>query len=799
MSTLAASESNLNLQSLRRTLQISICLLLSTSGIVFAVAEGHPLGMLSVPIALLGLMLTDWSGRFAVSVRGANLLGLAAFAAAVVEYFGESLEAQLLSFGHLLLYLAWILLLQPKQTTRVWWLCVISVLQMAIASILTNGYWFPLSAMGYMMLATWTLSVFSLDRSVARSVVVKRSAPSAATGDMPVASAVDAQSDGDEGLTTSLSRNNIRLEGTSRWITPRFVVGILAFGVLSIVLALSVFVLTPRIWIGRLRLFEQSLSGSVQPLTGFTEQVTLGDIGEILENPNLVLEAKFVDTLTGEPISVESYAASLGYDAPFFRGEVLERYDNGRWSPASLEARRDRLPSVSSSGLVRQDIRLQPIGTQTLFVVHRAIQCSSEQDLQISVDDLRDTYSASSRRRRRRAPPESTAYSAYCETADEPILSPRGPRFWTTKGTYRGEALRFPSELTRLQELAASLSTQQGDDPPTERELARRMERHLRDSGEYFYTLNVSIDDPSVDPVEDFLFNRRRGHCEYFASALALMLRAEGIPSRLVSGFKGGELNEQTGLYEVRQLHAHAWVEAHVDDQWTLFDPTPAARDDSVASMNTTVNPWEQLRETAEKLWMHGLFLNQTQQQAEIYGPMETYLRDNLESVRQVGVVQSVTDWFRELGNHPRKWISGWGFVTAFVLGVIISAVVWAMNSLWKFLKRITVRRRDLARRQQRIVEFYERFRRLVASQGHVRGATRTHHEFAETIEHDWREENGFWEDDGLAGLPTRLAEAFYRVRFGDKSLSVSELQDVDAALDRLEQRIEGAAGPSQD
>ena len=66
--------------------------------------------------------------------------------------------------------------------------------------------------------------------------------------------------------------------------------------------------------------------------------------------------------------------------------------------------------------------------------------------------------------------------------------------------------------------------------------------------------------DPSLDPVEDFLVNRKRGHCEYFASALALLLRSIDIPARMVNGFKGGDWNELAQSMNVRQKHAHSWV-----------------------------------------------------------------------------------------------------------------------------------------------------------------------------------------------------------------------------------------------
>ena len=110
----------------------------------------------------------------------------------------------------------------------------------------------------------------------------------------------------------------------------------------------------------------------------------------------------------------------------------------------------------------------------------------------------------------------------------------------------------------------------------TDQAKAKFLESHLRDSGEFSYTLNMSIVDPSIDPVEDFLFNRKTGHCEYYASSLALMLRAIGIPSRVISGFKGGDSGYLNNRFEVQQRYAHSWVEGFVNQRWTTLDATPS-------------------------------------------------------------------------------------------------------------------------------------------------------------------------------------------------------------------------------
>jgi LPXTG-motif cell wall-anchored protein len=108
---------------------------------------------------------------------------------------------------------------------------------------------------------------------------------------------------------------------------------------------------------------------------------------------------------------------------------------------------------------------------------------------------------------------------------------------------------------------------------------ARRLERYLRNGGVYKYSLQLP-DTRGLLPLDVFLFDAKRGHCEYFSSALAIMLRSIGIPARNVTGFAGGEFNSYGGYYAVRQQDAHSWVEALLPDRgWVVFDPTPGSRD----------------------------------------------------------------------------------------------------------------------------------------------------------------------------------------------------------------------------
>ncbi|MCA9108335.1 MAG: DUF3488 domain-containing protein, partial [Planctomycetaceae bacterium] len=351
--------------ALRTLLKVSISCLLALSGGIFAFAEGGPIAAATIPIALGALLWNDIKGTFSLKVWMANGLGLIAFAIAGAEFFGESIEGRLLGFGHLLFYLSWILLWQEKGTPQIWWLCALSVLQVATSSVLTNSIWLGFFLIIYVLWALWTLSIFTLHRAVQRT-----------TGSVErrILSPAPSPSHGD-----SSSRNGAKTARLSEWMTLRFVTGVIANGLLSIIVGLAFFVLTPRVWVGSPLFNNNQATAAVRSQTGFSEKVSVGDMGQILENHDLVLEATFSDSQSGDPIDANEYASGLGLDAPLFRGTVLGEYDNGRWTAVSDRFRlvRPASPRILNriSPLVKQDIRLHSIGTQTLFACGPTVTC----------------------------------------------------------------------------------------------------------------------------------------------------------------------------------------------------------------------------------------------------------------------------------------------------------------------------------------------------------------------------------------------------------------------------------------
>ena len=128
-------------------------------------------------------------------------------------------------------------------------------------------------------------------------------------------------------------------------------------------------------------------------------------------------------------------------------------------------------------------------------------------------------------------------------------------------------------ELPPTDPRIAALTRRLTANAATDFDAARGIETYLRSN--FGYTTQLPSESVA-DPVAHFLFERRKGHCEYFASAMAVMLREMGIPTRVVNGFQGGTYNPLTGWHVIRGADAHSWVEAYLRGRgWTTFDPTP--------------------------------------------------------------------------------------------------------------------------------------------------------------------------------------------------------------------------------
>ncbi len=778
-----------------RLLQINVAVLVAMSGTIFACAEGAPAAAWAVPIAWVGLMFVDLRPLLRVNSWVANGLALAVIAAVGFEYFGNTIESRLLAFGHFLCYLSWVLLLQEKKSRQFWWLCALSVLQVATSAVLTSSPWLGLALIVYVTYALLTLSVFSLYRAVSRSAgVEQRTSPDSGSGGPP----------------GSVSRNAVRLESAAKWITPRFFGGVAVNGVMSITLGLLIFVLTPRIWIGQIGVIGGRSLPSARSVTGVSEDVDLGDVGEIMENPDLIMEVQFSDMSTGKAMSVEEFLEAIGAETPLYRGIALDEYSSGHWSMGDIGD--TQLPNLeildSRRHFYQQSIRLRPTGISALFVGPGGVTCRPLQPrMQITHERLRNTFHREASKAALRS--ETFEYQAYSLGPDEQMSFPSS-RSRTAR--YQQRMSRFPPGLKPVRELAEQTVRVPGEDPLPPAEAARRLVARLRDSGEYGYSLDTTPDDPMADPIVDFLANRKEGHCEFFASSLALMLRAVGIPSRLVTGFKGGAFNENTQFYEIRQLHAHAWVEAFVDNKWVVLDPTPAVRDQTVSANAASSHFWTDLVTKAKDLWMRGMLFSGSQQQRMFVDPLQKSAGGLFSSFTEIGSELGTgfePDQRRANSRDSALWAV---LLVMGMLALIIAGTIAGMRLVGKRIRGKGRRARSAASVAGPPVPFYERFCAILARNGRVREPAQTQREFATTLGDGWKlngspalgsDRPGNPLRDSVqqdrvqhdrvqqdSNLPENITTAFYRIRFGRHQLPAGELRALDASLDRWEQSL---------
>ncbi|MEO1997221.1 MAG: transglutaminaseTgpA domain-containing protein, partial [Planctomycetaceae bacterium] len=582
-------------------------------------------------------------------------------------------------------------------------------------------------------------------------------------------------------LLPAESRSAIQLDAHQSWLTRRFSFGTVFTAMSSILIGAVFFALIPRVWIGKAPFSDDKEVERGRALTGFTPEVKLGDFGEILESTDRVMEVRLF--LDDQELDVERFAIANGFEEPLFRGRALGRYRAGRWSPGNLRTNQFRMPIRPRTRAYRQAIRLEPIGTEFIFAMHPVTACRVSSEAArgaAEVPSYMNPISSVIRRRMGQGNKNASVYFAYSPVdwnagdGTRQIWSP------SSRQAATGHYNDVPGAgFDRLVRLARQVTQGLASD----REKASALEAHLRDSGQYGYSLNASITDPMIDPVEDFLFNRKQGHCEYFASALTLMLRAVGIPSRLISGFKGGVMNSLTGVFEVQQRHAHAWVEAYIDSQWVVLDATPADRSLSVLSLAPVLKSWQEIKLFISDLWSNQIMnVDMRTQTDRFYEPLRRAATDWWKAMQgNRSKARSLWQILKDFLLTPERWFSGPGAVLTLVFGFTAAGLWWLSRLLWRWLRKLSFRTdRRIARPT---VEFYERFAQICARNGLQRSPSTTHREFGVEVTSGLQDRLS---GSGLDAVPGQLVEFFQIVRFGCRALNAEQLRGIDQQLDAL-------------
>jgi transglutaminase-like putative cysteine protease len=450
-------------------------------------------------------------------------------------------------------------------------------------------------------------------------------------------------------------------------------------------------------------------------LPGLSGRVTLGEIGKLQASARPALHIRIFGDRDGSSLH--------------WRGRVFDQFDGSTWWSDSRETAIavDHGHVALTGGIAGRpgvhlayDVEIEPANADTLFLAGRP------ESLDLPYPTL--LASSSGAYRLPYAPSGSMHYEAYSLLEEPPEQGGASRPALRLSQAERLRELQLPDRLDpRVPQLARGWAQAAATDLSE----ARALERHLR--SDYAYTLELPRKRPT-DALADFLFRRRRGHCEYFASSMTILLRTLGIPARLATGFVGGVYNPLTDLWLVRTSDAHAWVEAWLEGRgWTSFDPTPPA----ASSLPTTLETRLSLYRDAADTWWSAWVVD--------YNPVrQGALADLVErGARNMGV-----DWMAWLAvarqsSHARTPLPTAMDAVALLLGLVLAGLGWKSARRW--LERIRVRRRVTRIRRGRLsgddaTVLYERLLELLGRQGYHKPAWFTPAEFAGTLEWSaWR------------------------------------------------------------
>jgi len=712
--------------AVQRYFEVSLFLLLMTS--VLTLVSTGKLDLFSIFAAPAALLWKGWrwsrgygaelSHRVATWLVGLYIVffpidlwvisrGLAA------EAQSPALFGALLATVHLLLF-AMIVRLYSATTTRDYlFLTLLSFAAVLAAAILTVdtaylGFFFVYLVLG--------VSTFA-------GLEIRRAAEGAAAPPL-------------EAGTPQASRLNRALGMTSASVA----VGALVLGAV-------IFFFIPRFTAGYLSGFN------LQPslISGFSDDVELGQIGEIKKDNRVVMRVR----VEGGQIPGQTLR---------WRGIALTNFDGRRWY-SEERLQQTILPTDgwflfgSPSRLLQQNsvpvhftALLEPMASEAIFLLPRTAR-------------VRGRFAPAGSR-----PGNASASGQLVMDQTGSVFNPFGnfmklryegmslwPKFSAEQ--LRGASAGYPEvirrtylQLPKLDPRIAQLATQITRGALTAYDKAAVIEQHLRTR--YGYTLDLS-GKPGSDPLAYFLFTKRAGHCEYFAAAMTVLLRTQGIPARYVNGFLPGEFNDVGEDYIVRASDAHSWVEVYFPEfGWITFDPTPPADALERSWFARLAFYWDWL----DLMWSEWVINYDFVHQATLVQGLQRGSRE--WSARTGEFFARMRKTGKETLEHWTEKAARLHVVLPLLLGALLAAVLFALRRRVAEVLRIwwELRRGSRAALTPQLATLqYQKMLRLFERRGMRKAAGQTPLEFAAAV--------GSQE---LASPVAQMTELYQASRFGE-------------------------------
>jgi transglutaminase-like putative cysteine protease len=687
---------------------------LTASALLVALSRTGNVTAITSVVRLVTLSPTTW-----------NVIVLSGF----LGFWIDSLwiSGDLLTSGiHFLLVLMIIKLFNLQHRRDYVHLFAISLVAVLAAASLTSELWYVPIFLAYMLAGVWTLLLFQLTQDAA--------VPSAAMRREP----------------EPLESNND--------VTPKLFWMANGLAAATFGLTLVIFFVIPRVSAG----FYQKGYGENIRTSGFSNTVDLGSIGPIKRDRSVVMRVELPDRQAHE---VGRF---------YLRGLAFDRYDGRSWanqlshrrslsedSPETFTLRWSQSHKPPPNGpVLRQHIQLEPLDTPVLFAAPVAESINGRFPA-IQADVTGALY----------LPFPSSTRIEYSAVSRSNTVAPADlqPQPAAYSESFLRHFLQMPVQSERIAELARDVS----ESKRTAYEKAVAIQDHL--SHKYQYSLDAPLA-AQAHPLEEFLFDRKTGYCEHYATAMVMMLRAIGIPARLVTGFLATEWNEYGNYYVVRQQDAHAWVEVHLPHSgWVMMDPTPADGDSAggplpawhtVQSMLDSVRlRWNrffvQYSATDQLAVVRDLQTGGASVRLRTLDSLAAFLRP-LTAAFEAGIDSLTNGGLSHVVKVVAILLAGCG---------VVAWLVWARP--WNRLRRSTGAAGD----EQAIVQLYRRMLRQLERRGIHKPAAMPPLQFIRIIQAQW----------STAGTAVAsITDLYCRARFGRASLTNEELRRAQDQLRHL-------------
>jgi hypothetical protein len=609
--------------------------------------------------------------------RWTSFLTLGYVAFYVVDYFllsGGFLNATV----HLVLFVMVVRLFSAHRERDYYFLSVIAFLMVLSAALLTVDSIFLMAFAGFILTAVVAFILMEMRHASAKTAV-----------------------------------HSHRLQGdpTSRSIATSLALISPALVLCILVAAAAIFFVLPRVSAGYLSAYAPS--GEIS--TGFSDQVELGRIGEIQQSSSVVMHIQ---------IDGDDHGS---FDLKW-RGVTLSHFDGRNWSnnrilhplQSQMGGRFIFPPSLrnvrnGSAKTVHYRVLMEPLGMNVFFLA------GSPESLEgsyknVGVDDGGAVFNLDLQH----------PVGRYQATSD---VSQPGARELRKgdhdQADFDADYLELPPSLDpRIPSLAGQITAQADNNY----DKATAIESYLRTH--YKYTLQLSRIVPH-DPLAEFLFERKQGHCEYFASSMAVMLRSLGIPSRIVNGFTTGEFNDLTSQYVVRASDAHSWVEAFFPGHgWIAFDPTPGG----IAAPRTGWNRMALYLDAMASFWRDWVVNYDASHQQALAVGARTGSRQLFSSGRHwwrrhyESLLVAARRAEHAMAGSPLRW----GVTGALVIMLLLMA--GNARLLWQIMVRHRLATRPERSPRRAATIWYERMTNDVARRGWKKSPTQTPGEFVGLI-----------------------------------------------------------------